>query len=158
MTFKNIKQGWYKLLNPGKFIPPADSHMKSFNENAMSVNYKSSLELKSIQYCDSNEFVKHWSLEPYPIYYIKPTDNKRHRYFVDLYIEFANNKKVIVEIKSNSETKPPCAPKKPTLKSKIRHAKALQTYAINQAKWDAAKIFAKQHNMLFTIITENELS
>jgi hypothetical protein len=48
--YKNVKQGWYELLNPKKFIKPIDEHMKSFKDGK--VNYKSSLELNGIRYCD----------------------------------------------------------------------------------------------------------
>ena len=48
--YKNVKQGWYNLLNAAKFQKLIDEHMKSFKDGK--VNYKSSLELKAIRYCD----------------------------------------------------------------------------------------------------------
>ena len=55
--YKNAKNGYYKLLNPKKFIPPADNHMQSFNESEGAVEYKSSLELKAFRYCDFNKHI-----------------------------------------------------------------------------------------------------
>lgn len=156
--YKSAKQGWYKLLNPEKFIIPTDestSVMKSYKDGC--VQYKSSLEHKAIIYCDYNKHVVKYSLEPFGIPYIKPTDGKKHRYFIDLFMEFSTGDKFLVEIKSSAETKEPQIPKKKTVKAIANYNKALQTYAINKAKWLAATEFAKSQKMKFIILTENEL-
>ena len=152
----NNKEGWYTLQNPEKFLKPIDEHMQSHNNGK--VNYKSGLELKGIRYCDWNKHIIKWSLEPFNIKYVKPTDGKIHRYYIDLFIEFSTVDKFLVEIKSSGETKPPKKPQKKTQKSLINYQKALQTYAINQAKWKAAKLFAEKNNLKFIILTENELN
>jgi|FLOH01.1.fsa_nt_gi hypothetical protein len=152
----NNKEGWYTLQNPEKFLKPIDEHMQSHNNGK--VNYKSGLELKGIRYCDWNKHIIKWSLEPFNIKYVKPTDGKIHRYYIDLFIEFSTGDKFLVEIKSSGETKPPKKPQKKTQKSLINYQKALQTYAINQAKWKAAKLFAEKNNLKFIILTENELN
>lgn len=154
MAYKSY-QGWYKLVNPEKFVKPLDEHMKSFKDNA--VNYKSKLELIAFKYADFNKHIKSWSVEPFPIYYIKPTDKKRHRYYIDLVLEFTSGDKFLIEVKSSSETKPPKQPKTKTKKSMARYHKALETYSVNQAKWTAARQFAKENNMRFSILTEKEL-
>lgn len=158
--YKTAKQGWYKLLNPDKIIKPLDNHMKSFrmDESGVFLEYKSSLELKAIRYCDFNKFVTHFALEPFPIHYIKPTDGKKHRYFVDLFIEFNNKDKFIVEIKPKSETIQPKKPKANSQKAMMRYQKAIQTFAVNQAKWEAAKKFADEKNIKFIILTDEELN
>lgn len=150
------KKGWYRLLNPSKFVRPIDEYMGSFRDGE--VQYKSSLELIAFRYADYNKHVKSWSVEPFPIQYVKPTDGKQHRYYVDLYLEFANGKKFIVEIKPKSETTPPKKPK-PPLKSKniTRYQVAMQTWMINQAKWNSARLFASKNGLEFIILTENEL-
>lgn len=149
------KQGWYELTNPEKFIKPIDDYMKSFKDGF--VNYKSGLELTGIRYVDTNPKVKCWSLEPFNIKYIKPTDKKIHRYFIDLYIEMKTGHKFLVEIKSSSETVKPKPPKKQTAKAKRRYAKMLETYAINTAKWNAAREVAKKNGFQFIFLTEKEL-
>jgi len=157
LIYKNAKRGWYKILNPEKFIAPIDGHMKSFNESEGTVEYKSSLELKAIKYADFNKHVVKWSCEPFHVPYIKPTDGKPHRYFIDLFLEFATGDKFIVEIKSSGETKPPRKPSKKTDKAINNYQRALMTYAINQAKWKYAEQFAIERGMKFIILTEKEL-
>lgn len=155
--YKNAKRGFYKLLNPQKFLLPIDNHMKSFNESTGSVEFKSSLELAAIRYCDYNKHITKYSLEPFAIKYVKPTDGKPHRYYVDLFLEFSNGEKFIVEIKSKGETIPPKKPSKKTGKAIANYQRALQTYHVNQAKWSAAETWAKQNNMRFLILTEDDL-
>lgn len=148
-------QGWYKLLNPNKFIKPIDEHMQSFKEGH--AEYKSGLELKAMKYADYNKHIVKWSLEPFHIKYLKPTDGKVHRYYIDLYLEFSSGDRFLVEIKSKSETIPPRKPNKKTDKAIRNYQIALQTYAVNQAKWKAAEEFAAKNKMRFIILTEDEL-
>lgn len=155
--YKNAKKGWYKLVNPQKFIKPVDSHMQSFNEAAGTIEYKSSLELIAFKYADFNKHVTRFSVEPFNVKYIKPTDGKQHRYFIDMYIEFSNGEKFIVEVKSYGETIPPRKPSKKTKKSLANYQKSLETFHINQAKWKAATKFAQMNGMKFIILTEKQL-
>jgi len=151
------KKGWYKLLNVEKFIKPIDGYMKSFNESKGQVEYKSSLELNAIRYCDYNKFIVKWSCEPFNIKYVKPIDGKVHRYFIDLYVQFETGHKFLIEVKQSSETKPPRKPRKQTAKSLRNYERACVTYSTNSAKWAAAEQFAKQQGMYFTFLTEKEL-
>lgn len=154
--YRNVKQGWYRMLNPEKFIKPIDELMKSYKDGH--VNYKSSLELKAIRYCDWNSNVNKWSLEPFAIQYLKPTTGKFHRYYIDLVIEFNNSEKFLVEVKPFSQTKAPTKPRKLTDKSKLNYARNLETWLINQAKWTAAKEFCRVNGFKFIILTEKELN
>ena len=157
MAFKSYK-GWYTISNPEKFVPPIDGYMKSFNESTMQVEYKSSLELKSFMYCCNSSAVKKWSVEPYPIHYLKPTDGMQHRYYPDLWIEFKSGKKVLVEVKSSGETQEPKKPKKMNQNAIRRYKRALITWSINQAKWEAAQEFCKENDMEFMLLTERQLN
>lgn len=142
------RQGWYKLNFPEKFRLPIDKTMNSYKDGH--VNFKSSLELKAFRYCDLNPRVKEWSLEPFHIPYIKPTDMRPHRYFPDLWIRFESGQIFIVEVKSSSETKMP-------RKNDKQYASKLQTYLINQSKWQAAKNFCESKGAHFQILTEKVL-
>lgn len=153
--YKNVKQGWYRLLNPDKFIKPIDELMKSYKDGH--VNYKSSLELKAVRYCDWNNSITKWSLEPFPIRYLKPSTGRFHRYYIDLVIEFSSGEKFLVEIKPYNQSVAPRKPTRNTQKAKLRYAREMETYLINTAKWDAAKIFAKENGFKFIILTEKEL-
>ena len=159
MAYKSAKQGWYKVINPEKVIKPADNYMKSFiiEENEIKLNFKSSLERTCMRYCDMNIHVKHYGLEPFAIKYLSPKDGKIHRYFIDFFIEFSNGQKFLVEVKSSGETREPKIPGKKTEKAILNYQKALQTFAVNQAKWSAAKAFASVNGFKFIILTEREL-
>lgn len=156
---KNTKRGWYTVINTGKVMKPIDQHMGSFriNEDKIQLEYKSSLELKAIKYCDFNKHIVKYAVEPFAIKYVKPSDGKVHRYYIDLFIEFSTSDKFLVEIKPKSETIPPKKPSKNTNKSVANYQRSLLTFAINQAKWKAAEEFAKLNKMRFIILTEEEL-
>lgn len=160
MSYKGAKQGWYTVINQEKVIKPADNYMKSYiiEEAKIKLNYKSSLELKCLRYCDMNKFVKNYALEPFAIKYLKPTTGKLHRYFIDFFIEFQNAQKFLVEIKSYSETIEPKKPSKQTQKAILNYQKALETFAINSAKWTACRQFCSEKGLKFIILTERELS
>lgn len=158
--YKTAKRGLYKLLNPEKFMPPVDNYMSStcLNESGdLCVLFKSSLEMRAFKYADFNKFVTKWSLEPFAIPYIKPEDMKRHRYYPDLFMEFENGEKFIVEIKSSTERSKPAVPLYKTAQSVQRYAKDCLTYATNCAKWKAAEDFCRLRGYHFTVLTEREL-
>ena len=157
--YGNAKRGWYKVINKHKVMKPVDGHMKSFmvEDGNVFLEYKSSLELKSVRYADYNKHVVKFSVEPFHIKYNKPTDGKIHRYFIDMFLEFSTGDKFIVEIKSSSETRRPRRPSKQTEKSIRNYQRACQTFAVNQAKWAAAEEFAKRNSMQFILLTEKEL-
>lgn len=154
--YKNVKQGWYTLKHPEKYLHPIDEYMQStFKDKVM---YKSSLELKFLKYCDLNKYIVRFSVEPFPIEYIKPTDGQPHRYYIDFVLEFANGNKFLVEIKPYSQTKHPKLPTIKTYKSLLNYKNECMTYLINQAKWKAAKEFAAKNGFIFTIITDLDLN
>ena len=132
--------------------------MKSFCEAEAKILHKSGLELRAFQFTDHNEKIEKWSIEPFAISYFKSLTGRIHRYYIDLFIQFKNGHKFLVEIKSSIETIPPLKPKKNTTKSLINYKKALITYQTNTEKWEAAKEFANKNNMKFIIITEKQLS
>lgn len=145
---RGIKQGWFKPSNPQKLRPPADTYMGSYKDGC--VKYKSGLELKAFKYCDANPKIIEWALEPFPIRYVSPKDHKIHRYYPDIYIKFNNGFIFLAEIKSYAETRMP-------KKSDRYYGSKLQTYLINQAKWEAARSFAMTKGCHFSILTEKVL-
>lgn len=156
---KKYHQGWYPLSNPQKYIKPADGYMQSTKlyENKIYVQYKSSLEKNAIRYADLNPKIVKWSQEPFCIEYIKPIDHKQHRYFIDMYLEFVNGSKVIIEIKPFNQTIPPKKPTKITGKIMENYKESVITYIINRAKWQAANNFATRKGLKFIILTEKQL-
>lgn len=141
------KQGIYRPQNPQKFI------------GKTLPTYRSSYELKFFRWADSNPNILAWGSENIIIPYTNPLDNKVHRYFVDNFVVFKDRdgiqRKLIIEIK----------PAKQTIKpehTKGKHKKTIlyeqTTWITNQAKWAAAREWAKRKGMEFTILTEKELN
>lgn len=134
-------QGYYTLRNPSKYIG-----------DPQKVRFMSSWEFEAHRFFDTNARVVKWSSEPFGIPYIKPTDGKIHKYYVDYYCEYIDSDGVIhkelVELKPMSQVKPPSNRiTKNSLYNGI-------TYAVNMAKWEAAHNYCKSQNMQFRIITE----
>lgn len=120
--------------------------------------WRSSLELKAMRWMDSNPNVLSWGSESVVIPYKGP-DGKLHRYFVDLVCEMkrkdGNLQKLLIEIKPQSQTLPPTISPRKSAKTMMYEN---YSYAVNQAKWTAAKEWAKKKSMLFVIFTEKDLN
>lgn len=128
---------------------PLDETMQStkVTKNGIFIEYKSSLEFKFLKYCEINPHIVKFGLEPFPIWYTSPRDGRPHRYFVDFLVHFDTGDTILVEIKPSSQT----------VKPQSRDPEVILTYAVNLSKWKAAKEFAREHRMKFTVITEKEL-
>ena len=139
-------KGKYKVRAPYKY-----------KGNPTKVVYRSSWELKFMNYCDTNINILEWGSEEMYVWYRSPVDNKPHRYFPDFYIKARESngqiKKYIIEVKPQRQTKPPAKPKRQT-RGYLREA---YEYAKNQAKWKAAKDFCEDRRWEFKVLTENEL-
>ena len=139
-------KGKYKVRAPYKY-----------KGNPTKVVYRSSWELKFMNYCDTNTNILEWGSEEMYVWYKSPVDNKPHRYFPDFYIKARESngqiKKYIIEVKPQRQTKPPAKPKRQT-KSYLYEA---YEYARNQAKWKAASSFCKDRLYEFKVMTEDEL-
>lgn len=87
---------------------------------------------------------------------MSPVDQKMHRYFVDAKATFkyqdGTKKTFLIEIKPYAQTLPP----KQTRNQK-RLLEESMTYAVNQAKWEAATKYAKKCGYEFKVITEKEI-
>lgn len=114
---------------------------------------RSSWETLFANWCDKNPSIVKWSSEETVVPYRCPTDNHLHRYFVDFKITVATGKTYLVEVKPESQTKPPTFPGRKTQ----RYLTESLTFMKNQAKWKAATEYAKDRGWEFKIITEREL-
>jgi len=110
-----------------------------------------------MEFCDKNPNVLLWNSEGVKIPYVSPVDGERHRYFVDFWIRMKNRAGEIVdkliEIKPRIQRFPPETPKRKTK----RYYESVKTYAVNQAKWEAAKLIAEKNNMQFVVLDEYDL-
>ena len=138
----------------GKFRP---KNRKKYNGNPSEIVYRSSWELKFMNYCDNNNKIIKWSSEEIIIPYRCPTDNKIHRYFPDFYIKYKDIKgklhEKVIEVKPARQVKEPKIQKRRTKK----YLAEVFTYAKNMAKWEAAEDFCKDRSWEFQILTEKEL-
>lgn len=108
-------------------------------------------------WADNNPAIEYWNSEEIVIPYFSPVDQKTHRYFTDFAIlvkqRDGTTRKYLIEIKPGAQTQPPIRGKRSTNK----YIAALATYAVNQAKWEAAELFCKKNGMTFKILTESDL-
>lgn len=118
---------------------------------------RSSWETRFANWCDKNPAVVQWSSEETIVPYRCPTDGKLHRYFVDFKIKVQSKddsfKTYLVEIKPAKQVSPPIYPGRRTQRYLVESL----TFMKNQAKWEAAKNYAKDRGWDFKIITEHEL-
>jgi hypothetical protein len=142
---KKYRQGVYRPTHPEKC-------------NSKVCIFRSSYELKFMRWVDNHPNVVSWSSEGTVIPYIKPSDGRMHRYFVDNTVTLKDSQgklhKYLVEIKPYSALLPP---KKTPRKRHNTLVKESITHAINLAKWDAAKKWASKKGYKFIILTEKEL-
>ena len=139
-------KGRYKVKNPEKYVG-----------NVNKVVYRSSWELKCMNYFDRNPNVIQWSSEELAIPYISPIDKKMHRYFPDFVIQVisqdGSKKTLMIEVKPEKQTKPPQKRKRTTQ----RYIQEVKDYGINTAKWEAAQEYCADRKWEFKILTEREI-
>ena len=137
----------------GRFKP---KHYKKYKGDPTKVIYRSMWELRFMKYCDKNDSILEWSSEEIVIPY-RSIDNKVHRYYPDFWIKYKQyDGKMIQEI---IEVKPKSQCKRPSKKGKHygKYLREARTYAINEAKWDAAREFCLDRGYRFRILTEDHL-
>ena len=139
-----------KEIYKGRFIP---RNPLKYLGDLQNITYRSSYELKFMNWADMNDSVTGWVSEEIKIPYRNPLDNKVHRYMVDFYIEVDNKKRYLVEVKPERFTKPPNTQKRKTK----TYLQEVAQYGVNEATWKSARDFCKKQNMEFMIITEKDL-
>jgi hypothetical protein len=134
----------------GKWKP---TNIGKYEGNALNITYRSLWERQAFKWCDQNPEIVKWSSEEVVVPYVSVTDNKHHRYFPDLKIQYSNGKTILVEIKPKRQTKPPNPKRKKTRK----YIKEVYAYGMNISKWEYANQFAEARNWEFEIWTEDTL-
>jgi hypothetical protein len=139
-------QGRFIPRNPGKYVG-----------DVANIIFRSSWEAKLFNWLDLNPSILKWFSEELVIPYVSPADNRLHRYFVDVGMEYKTSngeiKRAIIEVKPEKQTKMPQNPRRNTQK----YLNEVTTYSINQAKWKAADAWAKKNGWEFHILTERHL-
>jgi hypothetical protein len=139
---RNMKfyQGLYKPKNPEKYVGDVNK-----------IVYRSGLELRFFRHFDKHPGIVKWASEEFYVPYLSPVDGRMHRYFVDLIVQTRDGTKIMIEIKPFSQTAQPKG------KAGKRQLGAMRTWAVNDAKWKAAREFCKARKMQFQILTEKDL-
>ena len=137
------------MFHKRKFTP---NNPNKYGGDPTNIIMRSSWETRFAMWCDTNPSVLQWASEPLRIPYINPATNKHTTYVPDFLIIYENKAKEkiceLIEIKPSGQTSIHMAGK-----SKINKVHAI----INEAKWKAAALWAKNNNINFRILTENEL-
>ena len=140
-------KGKYKIKNPNKYLG-----------NPTNIIYRSLMERRFMEWCDSNDKCHKWSSEEVVIPYISPIDNKQHRYFPDFLIQTPKGW-FLIEVKPLTQSRPPkkLVVENLELKKKRRYIKSVQTWLVNEAKWKAATKVCEKKGWSFQILTEKQL-
>ena len=126
---------------------------KKYLGDPTKVIYRSLWERQAFKWCESNPRVRKWNSEEIVVPYKCKTDNKLHRYYVDLLVELDNKDIILVEIKPKRETVPPKGKRKTK-----RYIKEVTTYIKNTSKWEAATQYANHKGWKFQVWTEDTLT
>lgn len=143
---RKYHQGKYKIKNRDKYLGDPDN-----------IVYRSSWELKVLQWLDVHPDVISFSSEEIVIPYISPADGRYHRYFPDFFVKIRSKdgtvKSMILEVKPHAQAI------EPVKKTKItkRYINEVVTYGVNQAKWKAAEEYCKDRKWEFKVLTEHDL-
>ena len=148
---KGLKQGYYQ---PPSFAKDKWIITETFDNKNIDrgIKYRSSYELAFMTFCSINTNIIKVNCEGIIVPYYSPIDNKMHKYYIDFIIKMKDGRIFLIEIKPYNQTIPPKEGK-----NRNSYEKAVKTYLINQAKWDAAKRLADIKGWEFKIITEKEL-
>ncbi len=143
-----FKQGYFKPRHPERY-----------KGNPTNIVYRSSWELKLMLKLDDHPDVIEWSSEGKVISYIKPTDGKPHRYYVDFYVIYKDKEGKIrtklIEVKPKKQTVEPVKRKGMREKTWINE---VLTWGTNKAKWEAARKVCAKNGWEFDIFTEEDLN
>lgn len=113
---------------------------------------RSNWEYRVFKFLDGNPNVVKWTSEETIVSYKCRTDNKLHRYFVDLKVTMKNGQTYLIEIKPLKYTLPPA----PTERRDVYLRECLK-YAKNKSKWEAATKYCERRGWIFTIWHEGIL-
>lgn len=151
--FKNVLY-YLSMFHKRKFTP---LNPRKYKGDPSNIIMRSSWETKFAIWCDRNPSIISWNSEETVVPYICPTDGKYHRYFIDFRVQIQAKdgtiKTYLVEIKPDSQTRPPVQPQRKTRRFLIETA----SYMKNIAKWEAAKQFALDRGWEFIVLTEKHL-
>ena len=133
-------QGKYVIKNPEKYAG---------NRTPM---YRSSWEWAFMQFCDNHPGVIQWASEAIKVPYKNPLTGKNTIYVPDFLVVYQDNngtkRAEVIEVKPKKET---------TMEQAGRSRQAQAKVILNSAKWEAANRYCRQNNLVFRIVTEDDI-
>ena len=142
-------QGFFKCRNPKKYLG-----------DTRDIVYRSGLEFRYMMKLDNDDNVVSWESETFCIPYFDPNSNRTRRYFPDFRVtrtKDGQDKTYVIEVKPDSQSRPPKRGKKKSKKSDRRFLSESWTYRKNCAKWKAAKKYCEINGFEFVILGEKYL-
>ena len=138
----------------GKWMP---RNPQKYKGNVRNITYRSSWELKFMNWCDTRSNIVQWSSEETVIPYKSPIDGLAHRYFVDFKFVVQNqdgsHTTFLAEVKPLKYTKEPVKRSR-TTKTYLEDCVMWET---NKAKWEAANTYCAKRGWRFVVVTEKTL-
>jgi len=138
----------------GRFTP---RNPQKYMGDYKNIIYRSSWEVKVMDYFDRNDSILAWSSEELIIRYISPVDGKYHRYFPDFLVKMkttdGKTKTMLLEVKPKKQSQPP----EPQKRITKRYINEVVTWGVNEAKWKAATEHCLDRGWEFKVITEDHL-
>jgi hypothetical protein len=145
-NYSNCVRGRYKPKNPAKY-----------RGDISKIEYRSSWELRVQKYFDEHPGIIWWSSEEVIIPYKDPVSGRARRYYPDFVVKIRkednSTETLMIEVKPQYQVDGPQKQKRKTKK----YINEVYTYAVNQAKWKAAKEYCSDRLWKFTILTENDM-
>jgi len=142
-------QGVFHPINTNKYIG-----------DTKQIYYRSGWEFEYYKWLDRCDAVIRYSIENVKVQYISPLDQKKHFYYIDVFMEtkskYGGTVKWLIEIKPQKYTLFPQLPKKKTEKAMKNYYKTYNTTLVNIAKFKAASNYAKNIDALFGVVSKDK--
>lgn len=146
-----FRQGLYRVKN-----------IRKYKGNASNCVFRSTWEHEMMIWLDAHPQVLEWASEEhwFCIPYRHPFKGVIARYFPDFYVKRTNKEgkteELLIEVKPEKETNAPPSVRGKNASKRLLYAQ--MTYAINQAKFEAATKYCEARGWRFVIITEKQLN
>lgn len=146
MNIKNLKPSKKGRYKQG-YIDPSTCKKLFPSISRTPIIYRSSYELKFINWLENSKSVKYWGSEcvKIPYFFI---DGKTHSYYPDYLVEFEDGSRMIVEIKPYNQTQKPIN----------ENCWLYKEYEKNICKWKATTEFCNKCGYKFKILTEKTIN
>jgi hypothetical protein len=138
----------------GRFHP---RNPQKYRGDVDNIIWRSTWECVYMNFLDKNDSVISWSSEEVVVPYRDPITGNMRRYFVDFWARMRTKdgsiQTYLIEIKPANQIAEPIKRKRITKK----YITEVTTFAVNTAKWNAAREFCADRGWSFKILDENDL-